>query len=110
MLCEPCESLVLCMVLSYLSWLASLVFPWSYLVSCACNLQYHCHNHVLLASIILPLHVYYHMMGLLSRCASCLNSRILHAHIEGEFIIKLAPTKVKMCISLGAIWMLSSTT
>ena len=36
--------------------------------------------------------------------------KILYAHIEGEFIIRLAPITTKTCIPLGAICMLSSTT
>ena len=36
--------------------------------------------------------------------------KILYAHIEGDFIIRLAPITTKTCIPLGAICMLSSTT
>ena len=43
-------------------------------------------------------------------CTSCVFFKILYAHIEGEFIIRLAPITTKTCIPLGAICMLSSTT
>ena len=41
---------------------------------------------------------------LFSICASCFKTRILYAHIEGEFSVKLAPTKFKLYIFFGELY------